>query len=194
MIATTLIMLLLTWPFAGAQPPGEGLDSSAHGEALQSQGGRTMAFTLTTTAFSAGGEIPKKYTCDSADVSPSLAWSDAPAGAQSFALIADDPDAPVGTWTHWLIWNIPGKSRGLAENVLKMDTLADGTRQGRNDFRRIGYGGPCPPPGKPHRYFFRLHALDSVLDLKAGVSRAELELAMKGHVLAQAEVMGKYGR
>jgi len=153
-----------------------------------------MAFTLTTTAFSSGGEIPKKYTCDAADLSPALAWNGMPAGTQTFALIADDPDAPVGTWTHWVIWDIPAKLTGLAENVLKTETLADGTRQGRNDFRRIGYGGPCPPPGKPHRYFFRLYALDGKLDLRAGSSRGELEKAMSGHVLAQAEVMGKYGR
>jgi len=153
-----------------------------------------MALALTTTAFSIGGEIPKKYTCDGADLSPALFWTDMPAGTQSLALIADDPDAPAGTWTHWVIWNIPAKRTGLAENVLKTETLADGTRQGRNDFRRIGYGGPCPPAGKPHRYFFRLYALDNKLDLRAGSSRAELERAMSGHVLSQAEVMGKYGR
>ena len=153
-----------------------------------------MSFALTTTAFSVGGEIPKKFTCDGPDLSPALAWSGVPVGTQSLAMIADDPDAPVGTWTHWVIWNIPAKLTGLAENMLKTETLADGIRQGRNDFPRIGYGGPCPPPGKPHRYFFRLYALDRVLDLKAGSSRAELERAMSGHVLGQAEVMGKYGR
>src|SRR5208337_1275109 len=193
MIITLLITLVITWPFAG-EPLCEGFNRSAQAEAFQSQGGRTMALALTTTAFSAGGEIPKKYTCDGADLSPTLAWNDIPAGTQSLALIADDPDAPVGTWTHWVIWNIPAKLTGLAENVLKTEALADGRRQGRNDFRRIGYGGPCPPAGKPHRYFFRLYALDSKLDLHAGANRADLEQAMKGHVLAQAEVMGKYGR
>jgi hypothetical protein len=194
MIATALIILLITSPFAGLQPSSEGFNRSAETEAFQPQGGHTMAFTVTTTAFSVGGEIPKKYTCDGADLSPALAWNDVPAGTKTFALIADDPDAPVGTWTHWVIWDIPAKLTGLAENVLKTDTLADGTRQGRNDFRRIGYGGPCPPPGKPHRYFFRLFALDSKLEVAAGARRAELERAMSGHVLAQAEVMGKYGR
>jgi hypothetical protein len=194
MIAIALIILLNTWPFAGLQLPSEGFDRLAQAGAFQSQGGRTMAFALTTTAFSFGGEIPKKYSCDGADLSPALAWNGIPAGTQTFALIADDPDAPAGTWTHWVIWDIPAKLKGLAENVLKTEALADGTRQGRNDFRRIGYGGPCPPAGKPHRYFFRLYALDSKLDLRAGASRAELERAMKGHVLAQAEVMGKYGR
>ena len=153
-----------------------------------------MSLAVTTTAFSAGGSIPKSYTCDGPDTSPDLSWSGAPAGVQSFALIADDPDAPVGTWTHWLIWNIPLHSTGLPKDVPKNETLGDGTRQGRNDFRRIGYGGPCPPPGKPHRYFFRLFALDRRLDLKAGAGRNELELEMKGHVLAQGELMGKFGR
>ena len=187
MIATALFIVLSTWPWLALQPA-----SAASGSTPE--GGGAMAFTLTTTAFSPGGEIPKKHSCDAADLSPALAWSGMPAGTQTFALIADDPDAPVGTWTHWVIWNIPAKQTGLAENVLKTDALADGTRQGRNDFRRIGYGGPCQPPGKPHRYFFRLYALDSKLDLRAGSSRGELERAMSGHVLAQAEVMGKYGR
>lgn len=108
-------------------------------------------------------------------------------------LIADDPDAPVGTWTHWIAWNIP-PDNALPENVQKKETVADGTRQGKNDFRRIGYGGPCPPPGKPHRYFFKVYALDTKLDLKPGSSRSELETALKGHVLGHTEVMGKYGR
>jgi len=153
-----------------------------------------MSLAVTTTAFSPGGAIPKSYTCDGADASPDLSWSGAPAGVQSFALIADDPDAPVGTWTHWLIWNIPAQSTGLPKGVPKDETLRDGTSQGRNDFRRVGYGGPCPPPGKPHRYFFKVYALDAKLDLRGGANRNELERAMKGHVLAQGELMGKYGR
>ena len=120
-----------------------------------------MSLAVTTTTFSLGGAIPKGYTCDGADTSPDLSWSGAPAGVHSFALIADDPDAPVGTWTHWLIWNIPVQSTGLPKGVPKEETLGDGTRQGRNDFLRIGYGGPCPPPGKPHRYFFKVYALDA---------------------------------
>jgi Raf kinase inhibitor-like YbhB/YbcL family protein len=160
---------------------------------LWSQGGRAMSFTIKSTAFSEGGTIPKQYTCDAADTSPALTWADAPQGTQSFALIADDPDAPVGTWTHWIIWNIP-PGQALPEGVAKTDSLSDGSRQGRNDFKRIGYGGPCPPPGKPHRYFFRLYALSTNLDLKPGATRGELERAMKGHVLAHAELMGRYGR
>jgi Raf kinase inhibitor-like YbhB/YbcL family protein len=152
-----------------------------------------MSFALKTTAFSEGGSIPKKYTCDGTDLSPALTWADAPAGTQSLALIADDPDAPVGTWTHWIAWNIPTQG-GLPEGLAKGESVGADTRQGKNDFKRIGYGGPCPPPGKPHRYFFKLYALDSKLDLKPGGSRSELERAMKGHVLGQAELMGKYGR
>ncbi len=153
-----------------------------------------MSFALSTTAFAAGGAIPKKYTCDSADVSPALNWNNAPAGTQSFALIADDPDAPVGTWTHWTIWDIPANSTSLPEGVPKVEQTTDGARQGKNDFKHIGYGGPCPPAGRPHRYFFKLYALNAKLDVKGGASRGELESAIKGHVLAQAEWMGAYGR
>jgi Raf kinase inhibitor-like YbhB/YbcL family protein len=153
-----------------------------------------MSLAIETSAFSPGGMIPKKYTCDAGDVSPELTWSGAPAGTQAFALIVDDPDAPAGTWTHWIAWNIPASAGKISEGVPKNETLPDGTRQGKNDFKRIGYGGPCPPPGKPHRYFFKLYALGAKLDLKAGVSRNELEGAIKGKVLGQAEVMGKYGR
>jgi Raf kinase inhibitor-like YbhB/YbcL family protein len=158
------------------------------------QGGRTMALVISSPSFSPGADIPKKHTCDAADVSPQLTWSGAPAGTRSFALIADDPDAPVGTWTHWLLYDLPATATGLPENVNKVDEPPAGGRQGRNDFRKIGYGGPCPPPGKPHRYFFKLYALDRPLELKAGASKKEVEQAMKGHVLAQAELVGKYGR
>jgi len=150
-------------------------------------------YSVKTTAFSEGGTIPKKYTCDGADLSPALTGADAPAGTKSLALIADDPDAPVGTWTHWIAWNIPPEAV-LPEGVVKVESLGDGTRQGKNDFKKIGYGGPCPPPGKPHRYFFKLYALDANLDLKPGADRKELGSAMKDHVLGQAELMGKYGR
>ncbi len=153
-----------------------------------------MSLTATTKAFSSGGAIPKSYTCDGVDTSPDLSWSGAPMGVLSFALIADDPDAPVGAWTHWLIWNIPAQSTELPKGVSRDETLGDGARQGRNDFRRIGYSGPCPPPGKLHRYLFKLYALDAKLGLKSGATKNELERAMKGHVLAQGELMGKYGR
>jgi len=153
-----------------------------------------MQFTLTTSAFANGSTIPKQFTCSGADVSPALTWSGAPDGTQSFALIVDDPDAPVGTWTHWVAWNLPASEHSLPENVAKAEQLHDGTLQGRNDFRKIGYGGPCPPPGKAHRYFFKLYALDAKLALKAGATKVALEQAMNGHILAQAELMGKFAR
>lgn len=153
-----------------------------------------MSFAFTTAAFPEGGMIPKKYTCDGADLSPALKWADPPEGTKSFALIVDDPDAPVGTWTHWIAWNIPASSTGIPEGVAKFETLADGTRQGKNDFKRFGYGGPCPPPGKPHHYFFKLYALGTKLGLDAAATRNDLERAMKSHVLAEAQLMGKYGR
>ena len=153
-----------------------------------------MSFTISSPAFPNGGPIAARYTCDGDDISPALAWSEVPAAAQSLALIADDPDAPAGTWTHWLLWNIPARATFLAENAPKVEVLDNGARQGVNDFRRIGYGGPCPPPGKPHRYFFRLYALDVRLDLKPGASRGELERAMAPHILAQTQWMGTYKR
>ena len=160
----------------------------------QPQGGSTMALELKTTAFAPGGAIPKKFTCDGPDVSPALTWTEPPAGTQSFALVMDDPDAPVGTWVHWVLYDLPAGARELAENVPKSEELASGARQGRNDFRKIGYGGPCPPPGPAHRYFFKLYALDAKLNLKAGTTKADVEKTMKGHILAQAELVGRYGR
>ena len=147
-----------------------------------------------STAFSSGGTIPKKYTCDGQDLSPALSWKDAPSGTQSFALIADDPDAPAGTWVHWVLYNLPATAKDLPEGMKKDEQLPDGSLQGRNDFRKIGYNGPCPPPGKPHRYYFKLYALDAKLNLKAGASKADVEKALTGHKLAETQVMGTYGR
>ena len=159
----------------------------------QTRGG-IMSLQITSSSFTAGQSIPKQYTCDGADISPQLAWKDAPAGTKSFALIVDDPDAPAGTWVHWVLFNLPAATHELAEGVEKKEQLANGALQGRNDFPKIGWNGPCPPPGKPHRYFFKLYALDTALDLKAGASKADVERAMKGHVLGQGELMGKFGR
>ena len=153
-----------------------------------------MNFKISTTSFPVDGTIPKKYTCDGPDQSPAISWNGAPQGTKAFALIADDPDAPVGTWTHWLIWNIPASTSQFSEGLPKDAQLPDGSRQGQNDFRKIGYNGPCPPPGKPHRYYFKLFALDNDLDVKPGTNRKDLEAAMKNHVLAQTELMGRYGR
>jgi len=154
-----------------------------------------MAFTLTSTAFTDGAAIPVKHTCDGGDVSPPLAWSGAPAGTRCFVLVADDPDAPAGSWVHWVVYNVPAAVSELPENVAKVETLdLGGARQGRNDFRRPGYGGPCPPPGPAHRYLFTLYALDAPLTLKAGAQRKDVETAMEGHVLGSAQLLGTYAR
>ena len=153
-----------------------------------------MAFELKSSAFSAGGDIPKKFTCDGPDLSPTLNWGDAPASTQSISLIVDDPDAPAGTWVHWVLYDLPASARALPEGVPGDQELKNGARQGRNDFGKTGYGGPCPPPGRPHRYFFKLYALDAKTNLKPGASKADVEKAMRGHILAQAELMGRYKR
>jgi Raf kinase inhibitor-like YbhB/YbcL family protein len=157
-------------------------------------GDKSMSMTISSPAFSNGGDIAKKFTCDGTDISPQLVWTDPPAGTKSFALLTDDPDAPVGNWNHWTMWNLPPNSRGLPENVSKKASLSDGSEQGVNDFRKQGYNGPCPPAGKPHRYYFKLFALDTKLTLKPAAGKKELEAAMKGHILAQAECMGRFGR
>jgi len=153
-----------------------------------------MTIQLTSSAFEEGGPIPTKFTCDGEDVSPSLEWTDVPERTASLALICDDPDAPVGTWVHWVLYDLPPDTTGLEESVPTSERIEGLATQGRNDFKRTGYGGPCPPPGKPHRYFFKLYALDSRLDLKPGATKKELEKAMKGHILAEGRLMGTYRR
>jgi hypothetical protein len=154
-----------------------------------------MTLTLTSSAFSAGQEIPARYTCDDRDIAPPLSWSGAPSGTQSFALIVDDPDAPDPkapkmTWVHWVLYNIPASATGLPEGATSRD-LPAGTKEGRNDWKRTGYGGPCPPVGR-HRYFFKLYALDTKLPDLDEPTKAKLESAMEGHILARAELMGTY--
>jgi len=158
------------------------------------KGATTVGFTIKSSAFDEGATIPKRYTCDGADVSPPLSWSGTPAGTKSYALICDDPDAPMGTWVHWVLWGLPPDTMALLEGVPAQAVMASGVRQGLNSGARVGYNGPCPPPGNPHRYFFKLYALDATLTLPANANKAALETAMKGHILAQAQVMGKYGR
>ena len=154
-----------------------------------------MPLTLTSPAFANGHEIPSDYTCEGADISPALAWSGVPAGTKSLALIVDDPDAPDPaapkmTWVHWVLYNIPADATRLAE-AIEPEGLPAGTREGKNDWKRTGYGGPCPPIGR-HRYFFKLFALDAILpDLKTP-TKAELEKAMQGHILEKTEVLGLY--
>jgi len=153
-----------------------------------------MALTLSSPVFQEGERIPTRHTCEGVDVSPPLKWGEPPAGTQSFALIMDDPDAPVGVFTHWVLFNVPSESRELPEAVPAQAQLSSGALQGKNDFGRIGYGGPCPPPGRPHRYQFTLYALDQALDLKGGASKKQVLDSIRGHILAQGELTGMYQR
>ena len=178
-VLLSLVICIFLWP---------------SGKFFAQEKGGTMPLQISSTAFTAGEAIPRKFACDGPDVSPQLKWNDPPANTQAFALIMDDPDAPSGTWVHWVLYDLPANARELSEGVAKQEQLSSGARQGRNDFGKIGYGGPCPPPGKPHRYFFKLYALDAKLGLKAGATKADVERAMKGHILAQGELVGKYGR
>lgn len=152
--------------------------------------GSHMAFTLTSSAFANESSIPEKYTCDGADVTPPLQWENLPDGTQSLVLIVDDPDAPVGIWDHWILYNIPPHVTEFAENL---QSLPEGTLEGKNSWARTGYGGPCPPD-KMHRYYFKLYALDSVLDLPNGAHKSTLLKEMEGHIIGETQLMGKYDR
>src|SRR5689334_9978527 len=154
--------------------------------------GQDPTLRLTSPGFAENGMIPPKYTCDGKNMSTPLAWSGAPSGTKSFALIVHDPDAPPGDFTHWVLYDLPASANNLPENVLK-ENRAQGGAQGMNDFGKVGYGGPCPPSGT-HRYVFTLYALDAQLGLAPRASRAQVEAAIKGHLLAQTELTGKYGR
>ena len=149
-----------------------------------------MTLQITSTAFRNGETIPKQHTGDGKNTSPPLQWSELPAGTKSFALICEDPDAPRGTWTHWVVFNLPADSRGFDEGA----RVSGGAIEGKNDFGKTGYGGPAPPPGKPHRYYFKLYALDRTLDLKSGATKDQVQSATQGHTLAEAQLMGTYGR
>ncbi|MCB4756807.1 MAG: YbhB/YbcL family Raf kinase inhibitor-like protein [Elusimicrobia bacterium] len=148
---------------------------------------------LTSTAFEQGKAIPSKYTCDGVDVSPPFQWIDPPPKTACFVLISDDPDAPMGTWVHWIIFNIPAEEKELKEGIPTMDKLPNGAIQGLNDSRSVGYSGPCPPSGT-HRYFFKLYALDTRLSLSPKARKADVVKAMENHILTQAELMGTYRR
>lgn len=149
---------------------------------------------ISVVGFHHDGEIPVKYTCDGSDISPRVTWEDTPDGTKSLALIMDDPDAPMGTFSHWLAYNIPPGENSLEENFPKAEETGHGIRQGKNDFGNIGYGGPCPPRGKPHRYFFKLYALDSDEHINVGIDRKNLESSLKGKIIGEAEYMGTYKR
>ena len=165
-------IIFATLPFAGAK-------------------GGTME--LISSAFDEGGMIPGMYTCDGADVSPPLKWGALPDGTKSLALICDDPDAPVGTWVHWVYYDIPAGAEGLPEKVATDEHPTEGGTQGINDFRKMGYGGPCPPGGT-HRYYFKLYALDTTLNLSSGATKKQLLKEMENHIIGQTQLMGKYRR
>ena len=156
-------------------------------------GGKNMDIKIKSPAFVPGGKIPRKYTCDGMDISPPLAWTSGPEGTKTFALICDDPDAPMGTWVHWVLFNLPADIIEFRENVPSEKELESGAKQGMNDFRKIGYGGPCPPGGT-HRYFFKLYALDTEINLEAGATKPELLKAMEDHILAEGQLIGRYER
>jgi Raf kinase inhibitor-like YbhB/YbcL family protein len=150
-----------------------------------------MAFEISSSAFANGEAIPVDFTCDGSDISPALMWTEPPAGTQSFALVVDDPDAPMGTWVHWVIFNIPASIRGLKEGTPTNSQLSDGSLQGKTSAGSTGYHGPCPPSGT-HRYFFKLYALDTMLSLSASAGKKDLLVAMEGHILANMELMGTF--
>jgi len=187
---TALGCVMLTFLSLGCAKRTQPIAEQPH---LTQPGEKKMAIKLTSSAFKDGQPIPRGYTCDGADVSPPLEWSDIPKNAKTIALVADDPDAPSGTFVHWVLYNLPADGMGLIENTPMTETLKGGGMQGTNDFKKIGYGGPCPPSGT-HRYFFKLYALDSELASKPGATTADLEKAMGGHVLGQAQLMGTYSR
>jgi len=152
------------------------------------------ALALVIRTFAPGGKIPARHTCTGEDLSPPLEWSGVPAGTRAFALVCEDPDAPTGMWVHWVLYNLPAESTGLPEGIGHGASLPAGALEGKNSWGRNGYGGPCPPPGKPHHYVFRLYALDAPLSLLAGATKAQVEAALRGHVLAQDEYVGLFGR
>jgi len=179
-----IFVLALLWLLAGA---------GANAPCAEEVEGGIGTMQIQSSAFNEGDTIPTKHTCEGEDVSPQLSWSAPPEGTKSLALVCDDPDAPVGTWVHWVLYNLPGDTTSLPENIPPDETLDNGGVHGTTDFGRIGYGGPAPPSGT-HRYYFKIYALDSMLDLAPGATKAQLEKAMKGHILAEGQLMGKYKR
>jgi len=153
-----------------------------------------ITMKITSPGFAEGQPIPSKYTCDGENVSPALSWDQVPPAAKAFTLICDDPDAPAGTWVHWVLYDLPASNRALREGIQPAAQLPSGASQGHNDFRQSGYGGPCPPPGTSYRYYFKVYALDGTLGLKPGATKADVETAMKGHILGEGQLMGTYKR
>lgn len=174
--------------FAVAAPGG----SSLHAE--QAHSVSISVFRVESAAFKEGESIPSRFTCEGEDASPALTWTSPPSGTRSFVLIVEDPDAPAGVWTHWVVYNLPAQARSIDEDSPRRNELPRGGFQGLNSFGRIGYGGPCPPPGNAHRYIFRLYALDTVLSLQPGAEKQEVLAAARGHILREADLMGRFKR
>lgn len=168
--------------------------SRSGGQVAPTEQAGAMTIRLSSPAFTEGAPIPTRYTCDGENISPPLKWSNVPPGTKSIALIADDPDAPAGTWVHWIMYNIPPATTELPEALPTTEVILNQVRQGVTDFKRSGYGGPCPPGGSSHRYFFRLYALDTELQLQPGATQKDLVGAIQGHILAQGQLMGTYQR
>ena len=168
--------------------------TGCHGAPLPQLGAGSPSIQLTAGSFNNNGRIPASFTCDGANTSPPLTWSSPPAATKSFALILDDPDAPMGSFVHWVIYNLPATDRSLPAAVPKQGQLSDGARQGRNDFGETGYGGPCPPGHSEHHYRFVLYAADAVLSLPAGATKQQVEDALKGHIVARGVLVGRYSR
>jgi Raf kinase inhibitor-like YbhB/YbcL family protein len=188
-----LTCLVLTVSGCGSGPSPTATPLPLAPSAPSAGDAESMPVELTSAAFAPGEPFPTRYTCDGDDVSPPLRWSAPPEGTQTLTLIVDDPDAPAGTWVHWVLFNLPAGTRDLPEAIPPDAELAGGARHGNNSWKRLGYGGPCPPGGT-HRYFFKLFALDTALNLDAGASKDDLLRAMQGHVLVQTELMGTYTR
>ena len=186
MLKKTFILLLLPAIFCSCE-------SREPTESKKEKGKKMDEIKVTSPAFAESQMIPAEYTADGRNISPPLEWSPAPEGTRSIALINDDPDAPMGTWVHWVVYNIPADVTGLKENILPQETLPNGAIHGTTDFGRIGYGGPAPPSGT-HRYFFKVYALDTILDLPARATKSQLESVMAGHILAHGQLIGKYAR
>jgi len=175
---STLLVILVLLTLAGCK-----------NQAGSDSGGEAVDMSIQVTSiFNEGGKIPQVYTCDGGNISPPLSWTGVPSNTASLALIMDDPDAPGGTWVHWVMYNLKPNLSGIEQGK------SGGGTQGMNDFKSLGYGGPCPPKGTTHRYYIKLYALDTMLDLKSGATKAEVESLMRGHILAQGQLVGKYGR
>ncbi len=189
-VAAFLLLTLITMASCSSNTKPRAHTPTPTPNALTENG---SGLVLSSTAFKEGQAIPRQYTCDGVNISPPLEWTGAPKTAKTIAIIADDPDAPAGIWVHWVLYNVPAEYIGFVENVPASENLRGGGFQGKNDFGKIGYGGPCPPSGT-HRYFFKIYAVDSELPLEAGATKADVEKAMQGHIVAQGQLMGTYSR